>query len=161
MANQPEIADLVKNIAADVTTIVKGELELAKAEASWRPWRGLGGAWLFGAAGDFALSAVGLLWVSLAIGFAEGSRAWMGMKDFGALAAGFATMTVLMLIIAGVLALVGKNKVTVPGPEDTIRQGQESVEAVKIAVVRGKGLAEVEADDRRAARKDAPMLPRG
>ena len=161
MANQPEIADLVKNIAADVTTIVNGELELAKAELVPQA-KSVGiGAGLFGAAGYFALSAVGLLWVSLAIGFAEGYRAWMGMKDFGALAAGFATMTVLMLIIAGVLALVGKNKVTVPGPEDTIRQGQESVEAVKIAVVRGKGLAEVEADDRRAARKDAPMLPRG
>lgn len=160
MANQPEIADLVKDITADVTTIVKGQIELAKAELVPQA-KSIGlGAGLFGAAGYFALSAVGLAWVSLSIGFAEGYRSWAGMSEFGALAAGFATMTVLMLIIAGVLALVGKNKVTVPGPEETMREGQESVEAVKTALERGKGLAEVEADDRKAARKDAPMLPR-
>jgi len=32
MAEQPDIAEVIKNIQADVTTIVKGEIELAKAE---------------------------------------------------------------------------------------------------------------------------------
>ena len=32
MVDQSGIADVIKNIQADVTTIVKGEIELAKAE---------------------------------------------------------------------------------------------------------------------------------
>ena len=157
MANQPEIADLVKDITADVTTIVKGQIELAKAELVPQA-KSVGiGAGLFGAAGYLGVGAAGLIWISLSIGWGE-FWAWLGVKPFASLALGFLTMAVIMLALAGVLALIGKNKVSVKGPEATVREGVASVEALVTAVERGKDTAEAEAQVRKATRKDVPML---
>ncbi len=157
MAGQPELADVIKEITADVTTIVKGEIELVKAELLPQA-KSVGiGAGMFGGAGFLAMSAGSLLLISLSIGFGELFAMW-GMKQFGALALGFTVVAVLLLIGAAILALLGKNKVSVKGPQRTVEQGQESVEAVKTAVERGKETAETEAAVRKAARKDVPMI---
>ncbi len=160
MATQPEISDLLKDITADVTTIVKGQIELAKAELVPQA-KSVGiGAGLFGGAGYLGVSAASLFWISLSIGWGELYAMW-GVKQFASLALGFATMGVLLLVLAGILALIGKNKVSVKGPAETVRQGEESVEAVKSALERGKETAEAEAEIRKAARKNTPMITAG
>lgn len=51
---------------------------------------------------------------------------------------GFLTMAVICLVIAGILALIGKGKINVPGPKKTVEEAQRSVEAVNTAVARGQ-----------------------
>ena len=65
-------------------------------------------------------------------------------------------------VLAGVLALIGKNKVAqAKGPQATVQQGQASVDAVKLAVERGQAQGEAEAEARKAARKNAPSITSG
>lgn len=74
---------------------------------------------------------------------------------------GLVIMAVVMFVIAGVLALIGKNKVAATqGPQATIKQAEESVDAVKVAIERGQAQAEAEAEAR-AARKAAPSITAG
>ncbi|MCW3156474.1 phage holin family protein [Micropruina sonneratiae] len=161
MANQNEIADIVKAIQADVTTIVRGEVELAKAELVPQA-KSLGiGAGLFGAAGYFGLNGIALLFLGLSALVGHWFATALGWAPLFAAFIGLAIMAVLMFLIAGVLALVGKSKVTVKGPEATVDQGQRSVEAVKGAIERGRTEAEAEAEARKAARKDAPSITAG
>lgn len=161
MAGQPELADVIKEITADVTTIVKGEIELAKAELMPQA-KSVGiGAGMFGGAGYFALNGVALLFLAIAALIGQGFAAGLGWAPLLAAFMGLLISAVLMFVIAGVLALIGKNKVSVKGPEKTVEQGQESVEAVKTAVERGKETAETEAAVRKAARKDIPMITVG
>ena len=66
MADQKELADVIKSITADVTTIVKGEIELAKAELMPQAKAAGIGAGLFGAAAYVGLSGAAVLFSGLA-----------------------------------------------------------------------------------------------
>ncbi|MBK8461034.1 MAG: phage holin family protein [Micropruina sp.] len=158
MADQRDIAEVIKDITADVTTIVKGEIELAKAELLPQATSIGIGAGLFGAAGFLGMSAVRSLSIAAAVGLGAGYAAWFGINALGAVALGFTTVAVLLLIVAGILALIGKSKVNVNGPERTVAVGQESVEAVRTALVRGVDSAETEAAERQAARQNTTEL---
>lgn len=161
MANQNEIADIVKAIQADVTTIVKGEVELAKAELVPQA-KSVGiGAGLFGAAGYFGLNGIALLFLGLSALVGHWFATALGWAPLFAAFIGLAIMAVVMFLIAGVLALIGKSKVSVKGPQATVDQGQRSVEAVRTAIERGKVEAEAEADARKAARQYAPGITSG
>jgi hypothetical protein len=75
---------------------------------------------------------------------------------------GLVIMAVVLFLIAGVLALVGKNKVAAAkGPQATIKQAEDSVDAVKDALARGQSQAEAEVEARKAARKAAPSITAG
>ena len=63
MANQLDIADAIKAIQADVTTIVRGEVELAKAELVPQVKSAGIGAGLFGAAGYFGINGLALVFL--------------------------------------------------------------------------------------------------
>ena len=161
MVNQAEIADAVKAIQADVTTIVRGEIELAKAELVPQV-KSVGiGAGLLSGAGYFALNGIALLFLGLSALVGHWFATGLGWAPLFAAFMGLAVMAVVMFLIAGVLALIGKNKLSVKGPEATVAQGQASVEAVKGAVERGQVQAEAEVEARKAARKDAPSITSG
>ncbi|MFT4215565.1 MAG: phage holin family protein [Micropruina sp.] len=162
MANQADIADTVKAIQTDLTTIVRGEIELAKAELVPQV-KSVGiGAGLFGGAGYFAMNGISLLFLGLSalVGyfFASGGLGWDPLL---AAFMGLVIVAVAMFLIAGALALIGKNKVSVKGPQATVAQGQQSVEAVQQAVGRGISDAEAEAAARKEARKEAPSITSG
>lgn len=139
MAEQSEIAEIIKNIQADVTTIVKGEIELAKAELLPQAKTAGVGAGLFGGAGYLAITAGTLLFLSISFGVSLAFLTWAGFDLLGSLAAGFALVAVVLLGIAGILALIGKQKMVFARPEATVAQAEASVAAVKDAVTRGKG----------------------
>jgi len=161
MANQTEIADVIKAIQADVTTIVKAEIELAKAELLPQA-KSVGiGAGLFGGAGYFALNGIALLFLSLSALVSYFFAVNLAWDPWLAAVMGLLIMSVVMFLIAGVLALIGRNKVQVQGPEATVEQGQRSIEAFKGALEQGKVQAEAEAEARKAARKVAPSITSG
>jgi uncharacterized membrane protein YqjE len=161
MANQADIADTIKAIQADLTTIVRGEIELAKAELVPQA-KSVGiGAGLLGGAGYFAMNGISLLFLGLSalVGWLFANS--LGWHPLLAAFVGLAIVAVAMFGIAGVLALIAKNKVSVKGPQATVAEGQRSVEAVQQAVERGLSDAEAEAEARKAARKAAPSITTG
>ena len=161
MANQTDIADAIKAIQADVTTIVRGEIELAKAELVPQA-KSVGiGAGLFGGAGYLAVNGVSLVFLGLSALIANWFATSLGWAPFLAACMGLVIMAVVLFLIAGVLALIGKGKVSVKGPEATIAQGQASVDAVKGALERGQIQGEAEAEARKTARKEAPSITSG
>lgn len=138
MAGNNDIADVIKSIQADVTTIVRGELELAKAELLPQAKRAGIGAGLFGAVGYLGLSAMAVMFSTIGFAWAIGFQAWFGLGVLPALFWGFLTDVVTILLLAGVLAMIGKAQLKFSGPKATIAQAEASMAAVVGAVERGK-----------------------
>lgn len=138
MADQSSIAELIKNIQADVTTIVRGEIELAKAELMPQAKAAGVGAGLFGAAAYVGITGAGLLFLGLSFWLSLGFQSWFGLDLLGALAWGFAVMAVLLFLVAGVFVLIGKNQLKFTAPEATVANAEASVAAVKGAVEKGQ-----------------------
>lgn len=133
---EPEIGDVLKDITTDVSTIIKGEIELAKAEMMPQVKRAGIGAGLFGAAGYFAIQAATLLFICGGLAL---SALYQGVVSIiWAFTLGFLTMAVILLLIAGVLVLIGKSKVQITGPQATITEANRSVDAVTGAINQGQ-----------------------
>jgi MFS family permease len=114
------VGELLKELSNQTTTLVRQELELAKAEMAEKGKQAGLGAGMFGGAGLFGLFAFGALTaafisaVDLAVPF--WAAALIVAAVYGA--------------IAGVLALTGKNKVqsaTPPVPEEALDSVKEDV----------------------------------
>ncbi|WP_300079171.1 phage holin family protein [Propioniciclava sp.] len=133
---QPEIGEVIADIKADITTIVKGEIELAKAELIPQAKKVGIGAGLFGAAGYFALQAATLLFICGGLAFTALYQGAVGL--IWAFVLGFLTMAVICLVVAAILAFIGKSKIDVPGPKKTVEEAQRSVDAVNTAIARGQ-----------------------
>ncbi|MFZ0530688.1 MAG: phage holin family protein [Propionicimonas sp.] len=138
MADLSGVADVIKNIQDDVRIIVKGELELAKAELLPQAKTAGISAGLFGGAGYFALMGATLLFCGLSFWLSLGFQVWFALDLLAALAWGFGVMAVLLFLVAGVLALIGKQRLVFTGAQDTTASAQASVDAVAGALARGK-----------------------
>jgi uncharacterized membrane protein YqjE len=133
MADSPAVGDLIKSITDDVKSLVRGEIELAKAELTPSAKNAGLGAGLFGGAGYFGINAMTLLYIAAALGLAAlGVPIWLA----------FVIVAVVLLIIAAILALVGKSRIDkVKGADATIAQANQSVAEIKAAVQRGTAAA--------------------
>src|SRR6187431_1439458 len=114
------VGDLVKEATEQAQTLVRQEIELAKAELSEKGKKAGIGAGMFGGAGLFGLFAFGAL-----------TAAFIGAVD---LAVPFWAAALIVAAvygaIAGVLALTGKNKVqeaSPPVPEQAVDNVKEDV----------------------------------
>ena len=110
--DQPSVGELVRQASEHVSTLVRGEIELAKAELSGSVKRaGIGGGML-AAAGAVLLLSVPFLFVVLAeVLVAIGLYRWLS----------YLIVWVLFLLIAGVLALIGRSQLRkVSKPERTM-----------------------------------------
>lgn len=127
------VGDIIRNITNDVKVLVKDEVELAKAELVPSAKNAGIGAGLFGAAGYFGINALTLLYIAAALGLAAlGLPTWLG----------FLIVAVVLLVIAGICALIGRGKVKqVRPPKATIDQANETVVALKGAVQRANAAA--------------------
>ncbi len=133
---EPEIGDVISDITADVRTIVKGEIELAKAELVPQAKRLGVGVGLVGAAAFFLAVAGLLLFICGGLAF---SALYMGaLPIVWAFTLGFLTMAVLLLVVAAILALIGKRRMTFSGPEATIGEANRTVDAVTSAIAQGQ-----------------------
>ena len=117
-------AELMKQLASETSTLVRQELELAKAEMAEKAKKGGLGAAMFGGAGLFGLLALGALTACLIAALATGMEVWLAAL----------IITVVHAAIAGVLALLGRKKTqqaTPPTPEQAIESTKEDVQWAK------------------------------
>ena len=125
-------SELVQRASEQLTRLVRDEIALAKAELAEKAKHAGIGVGLFGAGGVFALYGVGAMVATLIIVFHLFLPLWLAAL----------TVTVLLFVIAGVLALLGKNQVTkaVPAePTEAVASVKADVDEVKHAVKdRGK-----------------------
>lgn len=141
MANQPAIEDVVRDITADIRTIVRGEIALAKAEVVPGAKKAGIGAGLLAGAAVFGLIALNVLFVCL--GFAFTNLFWgHTATPIGAFGFGFLCAVGVYLFIAAILALIGLvNVKKLKKPEAAIKEADKSVNTLSTAV--GSGLKNV------------------
>jgi uncharacterized membrane protein YqjE len=123
--HEPSIADVIKNAVHDAQDLVRGEIALAKAEAREEAGRFGGGAAMLAAA---ALSAViGIVFLMTAVAWAISDVAEWPVW------AGFTIVTVFMLLAAGVLAYIGKRRLTaarhMPRTMDSLKENMQWMRA--------------------------------
>lgn len=118
-ADDRSLGELVSTATRDLSTLVHKEVELAKAEIKKEVAAAGKGAGLFGGAGLSGLFA--LLFLSISAAFAI---SWFGIG----LGWGFFIVGVLYLVVAAVLALSGKKKISQVGPpERTIETVKDDI----------------------------------
>jgi MFS family permease len=118
------VGDLVKQLAGQTSTLVRQEIDLAKAEMSEKAGVAGKGAGMFSGAAAVGLLAAGALTACLILALSEVVPDWLG-----------ALLVALVLgAIAAVLALQGRNRIraaTPPVPEKTVETVKEDVEWAK------------------------------
>jgi uncharacterized membrane protein YqjE len=118
------IGELLKQLSQETTTLVRQELELAKAEMAQKGKQAGLGAGMFGGAGAAALLGLGALTAAAIAALDTGIALWLAAL----------ILALLWLAVAGVLAMTGKSKVqqaTPPVPEQTQQSVKEDVEWAK------------------------------
>ncbi|MGZ4508415.1 MAG: phage holin family protein [Blastococcus sp.] len=121
--------ELIGQLTDQLSRLVRDEVRLAQAEVTQKAKRLGIGAGLFGGAGVVALLGLGALVTAAILGLANVLPGWL---------AGIVVAVVLFLV-AGVLALLGKKDVqqaTPPLPTDTIASVQADIETVKQGISR-------------------------
>jgi hypothetical protein len=114
----------VQELSRQTTTLVRQEMRLAQLELEQKGKRAGMGAGMFGGAGLVALYGVGALVAAAVLALATALDAWLAAIIVG----------VVLLAIAGILALLGKkqvNRATPPMPERAMASLQQDVEYVK------------------------------
>lgn len=123
MAEERTVGQLVAEATKDISEIVRAEVALAKTELSLSAKNGAVAGGLFGAAGYLAMLASILLAIAAAYGISA-----LGVPPGWA----FVIVAVVLLLLAGALALVGRSRVLRVGPpERTIRTTKQAIAAVK------------------------------
>jgi hypothetical protein len=118
------VGELLKQLANETTTLVRQEIDLAKAEFSEKGRKAGAGFGMWGAAGVAGLLALGALTAFFILGLDGFMPNWLGALIVALVYAAF----------AGVLYLTGKQKVeeaTPVKPEQTIETLKEDVEWAK------------------------------
>jgi uncharacterized membrane protein YqjE len=121
---QESTGDLVKQLSQQVSELVRQEVELAKAEASEKGKKAGIGAGLLGGGAVAGLAAVGALTAFLILVLDLVMPAW----------AAALIVTAIWAVIAGLLALRGREKVREVGkpiPEKTAESVKEDVQWLK------------------------------
>ncbi len=124
--SQPDqgVGELVGQLTEQVSLLVRDELALAQAELKAKGKAAGIGAGLFGGAGLVAAYGLAVLLAAAVLGLATAVDAWLAALIVG----------VVVLAVAGVLALTGKKQVaqaTPPLPTESIEGVKRDVDALK------------------------------
>jgi hypothetical protein len=119
------LGQLVADATSDISTIVRSEIELAKAEITAQAKTAGKGAGLLAGAAFVGLLGLIFLFHTLA----QVLDIWLPLW------AGYLITTGLLFLVAGILGLVGKNSMSrvQPKPERTIKNAQDTIDAIKSA----------------------------
>ena len=118
------VAELLKDLSEQTSTLVRQEMELARAELTEKGKRAGIGAGMFGGAGLFGFFAFGVLTACFVLALGEAVDPWLAALIVAAVYGA----------IAGVLALLGRGQVekaTPPVPEQAKDSVREDVEWTK------------------------------
>lgn len=122
-ADKP-LGELVQDLSRQTSTLIRQEMRLAQAELTEKGRHAGKGAGMFGGAGLVALYGVGALVAAAILGLATVLEPWIAAAAIG----------VVLLVIAGILALTGKKEIDEmgpPKPEQTLESVQRDVDTVK------------------------------
>src|ERR671917_379472 len=120
------VGELVNQLSNQTATLIRQELQLAQTELQEKGKRLGTGAGMFGGAGLVALYGVGALVAAAIIGIGTLLEPWIAAVIVG----------VVLLAVAGVLALTGRKQVergTPPLPQQAIESTKRDVNEVKAA----------------------------
>jgi len=123
------MGELTRDVSEQTATLVRKELALATAELKEKGRHAGLGAGLFGGAGLITIYALGALVATAILGLAEVVDAWLAAL----------IVTIVLAVIAGVAALIGKREVeqaTPARPERAQTEVKIDAEAVKEAARR-------------------------
>jgi uncharacterized membrane protein YqjE len=118
------LGELLKELSTQTTSLVRQELELAKAEMAAKGKQAGVGAGMFGGAGVLGLLALGALTACIIAALDTGMDLWLAAL----------IVAVVYAAIAGVLALSGRQKTrdaAPPAPEQAIESTKEDVQWAK------------------------------
>ena len=130
-AGDRPVGELLKQLSDQTATLVRQEMELARAELVEKGKQAGIGAGAFGGASLVGIFGLQALTATLILALATAMDAWLAALIVSA----------AYLLVAGVLALVGKSRVeraTPPVPERTQESVREDVEEVKTRARSGR-----------------------
>lgn len=125
--SRPTVGELVGTLAEHLSTLLRNEIRLAKAEMAQKAAAAGIGIVLFVVAGLLALYALAVLIAAAVLGLANAVPAWLAALIIG----------VVLLLIVGVLALIGAKALqrsTPPVPERAQASIRADIEALKQGV---------------------------
>jgi MFS family permease len=123
------LGDLVHRLSEQTATLVRQEMRLAQAELQEKGKRAGIGAGLIGAAGVVALGAFGSLVAALILVLGEAVAMWISAF----------IVSGVLLAVAGILALIGRQRVAAavpPKPEAAMESIKADVAEIKEAAHR-------------------------
>jgi Putative Actinobacterial Holin-X, holin superfamily III len=121
------MAELVKRVSTDVSTLVRDEMTLAKIELAKKGKQAGLGASLLGGGGVMAWFGFGALVAAAILGLATVLDGWLSALIIGA----------FLLLIAGLLALIGRARLKrgiPPVPQEAIESIKADIDEVKGSV---------------------------
>ena len=130
-ADAASTGELVSRLSEQMSTLVRGELALARVEMLEKGKRAGIGVGLFGGAGVVVWFAVGVLIATVILALALVWPAWLSAL----------VVAVVLFAVAGVLALVGKKEIsqaTPPLPTEAVQSAKADVQMLKDAVDEGR-----------------------
>jgi membrane protein len=123
-AEDASLSELVRRLGDQLSTLIRDELRLAQAELQQKGKKAGIGAGMFGGAGMLVFYGVGLLLAAVTLALALAVEPWLAALIVG----------VVVLAVAGVLALLGKQKVQEaipPVPEEAVQNVKDDIAVVK------------------------------
>jgi uncharacterized membrane protein YqjE len=125
---EKQLGEIVADVTSKASLLVKEEIELAKAEVAQKAKRLGIGAGLIAVAGVFMFFFLIFLLHMLAWGFMD----WFSLKTW----VGYAIVCVLLLVFAGILALIARRafkKGSPPVPQMAIDEAKKTRAAIEEA----------------------------
>jgi uncharacterized membrane protein YqjE len=123
------VGDLVRNLSEDLSRLVRDEIRLAQAEVSEKAKKAGIGIGAFGGAGVIALYGLGVLIAAAVLGLATAVPAWLAAI----------IVAVVLFVVAGVAALIGRKKLqqaAPPVPTRAIETTKADVAEIKESIHR-------------------------
>jgi hypothetical protein len=124
-------AELVRQLSDQTSRLIRQEMALARAELTAKGKQAGVGAGLFGGAGVFGLLALGALTATAIAALDLAMDTWLAAL----------IVTIVWAAVAGVMALLGKNRVQEalpPVPERSVESVKEDVQMTKTKAQEGR-----------------------
>jgi uncharacterized membrane protein YqjE len=128
---EQSMGELFKQLSDDTSKLVRQELKLAQAELTEKGKKAGVGVGMFGAAAIVGLVALLTFTACVVAALATGMDVWLAAL----------IVTVVYAVVAGGLALIGKQKInqaTPPVPEQTVETVKEDVQWAKTQLPSGR-----------------------
>ncbi|HEY6136915.1 MAG TPA: phage holin family protein [Thermoanaerobaculia bacterium] len=123
------LGTIVKELTADLSTLFRSEIALLKLEVKDTVAKLSGGTAMFLGAAFLAIFGLGFLFVTIVLGLVRlGVPAWLSTL----------IVTVVLFVVAGILAMMGKKKFAAVQfvPTESIEQIKTDIESIKADIAR-------------------------